>query len=133
MEVAMSTKTITFGGLVPYLFYEDAGAMLDWYARVFGWVERGRWEEDGKVQNAEMQVGDGDLWLDGGGAAQLHHRGADHPVWVGVWVDDLDAMYERVRAAGVETDPPETKPYGVRMLTVADPAGYHWGFMTRTA
>jgi len=123
----MPTKTITFGGLVPYLYYEDAAAMLDWYARVFGWVERGRWEADGKVHNAEMQVGDGELWLDGGGPAPTR------PTWVGVWVDDLDAMYERVRAAGVEADPPETKPYGVRMLTVSDPAGYDWGFMTRTS
>jgi uncharacterized glyoxalase superfamily protein PhnB len=122
----MPAKPITFGGLVPYLFYEDAAAMLDWYARVFGWVERGRWEEGGKVQNAEMRVGEGELWLDGGGTEP------PRPTWVGVWVDDLDAMYERVRDAGVQADPPETKPYGVRMLTVTDPAGYHWGFMTRT-
>jgi uncharacterized glyoxalase superfamily protein PhnB len=121
----MSTTTITFGGLVPYLFYDDAAAMLEWYSRVFGWVEKGRWEESGKVRNAEMQVGDGDLWLDGGGAGQA--------MWIGVWVNDLDAMYDRVRAAGLEIDPPEVKPYGVRMLTVPDPAGYQWGFMTRTA
>jgi uncharacterized glyoxalase superfamily protein PhnB len=44
--------------------------------------------------------------------------------WIGVWVDDVDAMYERVTAAGVAVDPPEDKPYGVRILTVTDPEGY---------
>jgi uncharacterized glyoxalase superfamily protein PhnB len=129
----MPTKTITFGGLVPYLYYDDAEAMLEWYSRVFGWEETGRWEEGGRVHNAEMRIGGGDLWLDGGGSAQLERLGQPHPVWIGVWVDDPDAMYERVRAAGVEVEPPEDKPYGVRMLTVPDPAGYHWGFMTRTS
>jgi hypothetical protein len=40
---------------------------------------------------------------------------------------------EQVRAAGVEVEPPEDKPYRVRMLTVTDPVGYQWGFMRRTA
>ncbi len=79
-----------------------------------------------------MIIGDTELWLDGGGRRHLEHDDATHPVWTGVWVDDLDAMYERVRTAGVEADPPEQKPYGVRMLTVTDPVGYQWGFMVRT-
>jgi hypothetical protein len=32
---------------------------------------------------------------------------------------------------GVEVDPPEDKPYGVRMLTVTDPEINQWGFMHR--
>jgi uncharacterized glyoxalase superfamily protein PhnB len=120
---------VTFDGLVPYLFYDDVVPMLEWYARVFGWEERQRWEEDGTVQNAEMAIGGREaLWLDGGaGRSRLPDA-----MWIGVWVDDPDAMLEQVRAAGVDCDPPEDKPYGVRMLTVSDPAGYQWGFMRRT-
>jgi uncharacterized glyoxalase superfamily protein PhnB len=129
----MTNETTTFRGLVPYLFYDDVPTMLEWYSRVFGWIEIGRWLKDGKVENAEMRVGNTELWLDGGGAATLEHAGAVHPVWVGVWVDDVDAMHEQIRAAGVEAPPPVDKPYGVRMLTVEDPAGYQWGFMTRIA
>jgi PhnB protein len=114
-------------GLVPYLFYDDVVPMLEWYSRVFGWQELQRWEEDGKVANAEMAIGDTELWLDGGVGRS---RMPESP-WVGVWVDDPDAMYEQVRAAGVAADPPEDKPYGVRMLTVTDPVGYQWGFMRR--
>jgi uncharacterized glyoxalase superfamily protein PhnB len=115
-------------GLVAYLFYDDVVPMLAWYARVFGWTELQRWEEGGKVANAEMTIGDTELWLDGGvGRSRLPDS-----YWIGVWVADPDAMYEQVRAAGVECDPPEDKPYGVRMVTVSDPAGYQWGFMRRT-
>jgi hypothetical protein len=46
---------------------------------------------------------------------------------------DVDAMYERVKAAGVAVDPPEDQRFGVRMLTVTDPEGYRWGFMRRLA
>jgi uncharacterized glyoxalase superfamily protein PhnB len=128
----MDTNTVTFGGLVPYLFYDDVAEILEWYSRVFGWSERGRWEHDGSIGNAEMSVGDTELWLDGGGRKHLQHDGVPHSVWTGVWVDDVDALYERVRAAGVEVGIPEQKSYGVRMMTVMDPAGYTWGFMTRS-
>jgi uncharacterized glyoxalase superfamily protein PhnB len=119
-------------GLTPYLFYDDAAALLDWYARVFGWVEIGRWPgPDGRVQNAEMAVAGGELWLDGGGWRWFDAAGERVPVWTGVWVDDVDAVYGQVRAAGVDCEPPVTRDFGIRMLTVTDPAGYQWGFQQR--
>jgi uncharacterized glyoxalase superfamily protein PhnB len=48
-------------------------------------------------------------------------------------VDDVDAMHARVRAAGVEAEPPENKFYGIRVFQVTDPEGYAWGFMQRSA
>ena len=40
-------------GLVPYLFYDDAAAMIDWYRTVFGFVEHSRYtNEDGGVRKA---------------------------------------------------------------------------------
>jgi uncharacterized glyoxalase superfamily protein PhnB len=123
----MADASVTLGNLVPYLFYDDIEAMLDWYARVFGFVERSRWQEDGRIHNAEMLVGDTELWLDGATGRDRAMPGQ----WVGVWVDDPDAMAERVAAQGVEIDSLEDKPYGVRMLTVKDPEGHSWGFMRR--
>ena len=35
-----------FKGVVPYLFYDDAAAAIDWYTKVFGFEERGRWADD---------------------------------------------------------------------------------------
>jgi uncharacterized glyoxalase superfamily protein PhnB len=51
--------------------------------------------------------------------------------WTGVWVDDVDACYERVRAADAGVKPPEDKNYGVRLFNVVDPEGHLWGCMSR--
>lgn len=122
----------TFSGVVPYLFYEDAAAMLDWYRRVFGFVEKARWTGvDGRVHNAEMSVGSTEVWLDGGGPRRFDADGKRAAEWIGVWVDDVDAMLARVEACGVDVKPPVETEYGVRMLMVEDPEGYSWGFMQR--
>lgn len=122
-------------GIVPYLFYEDAGAMVEWYARVFGFVELSRFEDaHGKVTNAEMLVGETELWLDGDGPAYWEKNGRGPSPWIGVWVDDLDALCARVRSAGVEIADPVLREFGVRMSgEVVDPGGYHWSFMERVA
>lgn len=126
--------SVQFNGIVPYLFYEDAAAAMDWYAEVFGFEDRGRWENDsGAVQNGEMRVGNTEVWMDGGGKQLFTREGDERPQWIGVWVDDVDAMYERIQAAGVAAEPPVTREFGVRMLTVPDPFGYHWGFIRRVA
>ena len=127
--------SIPRSGIVPYLFCEDAGMMLDWYSRVFGFVELSRWKDaQGKVTNGEMSVGQTELWLDGNGPAYWEKHGRGPSPWIGVWVDDLDALCARVRDAGVEIADPVDRAFGVRMTgEVVDPAGYHWGFMQRTA
>ena len=120
-----------YKGIVPYLFFDDAALALTKYRQMFGFEEIGRWEnDDGKVQNAEMKVGDTEIWLDGGGKREF----ADgRPTWIGVWVDDVDVVYERIKAAGVACDPPVTREFGVRMLSVDDGMGYLWGFIRRVA
>ncbi len=119
-----------YQGIVPYLFYDDAGAAMAWYSRVFGFEEIGRWENDaGKVQNGEMRVGTTELWLDGSGKKTDTD---ERPHWIGIWVDDVDAMYTKVTRAGVECDDPVDREFGVRMLTVPDGMGHLWGFMKRT-
>ena len=119
-----------YSGVVPYLFYDDAEAAMAWYSRVFGFEETGRWTDDeGRVQNAEMRVGSTELWLDGSGRRKDDD---ERPVWIGVWVDDVDAVYERVTAAGVSCEPPVDREFGVRMLNVPDGMGHLWGFIRRT-
>lgn len=118
-----------YQGIVPYLFYDDAAAALDWYARVFGFTEIGRWANDaGVVQNAEMRVGDTELWLDGSGRRK---DSDERPSWVGVWVTDVDRVYQNIQEAGINCDAPVDREFGVRMLNVEDGMGYLWGFMRR--
>ena len=78
-----------------------------------------------------MIVGDTELWLDGGGNRFFDAKGDPSRPWIGVWVDDVDAMHRKVSAAGVAAEPPVDRPWGVRILTVVDPEGYQWGFMRR--
>jgi uncharacterized glyoxalase superfamily protein PhnB len=122
--------TDQYQGIVPYLFYDDAEAAIDWYARVFGFEEIGRWmNKSGKVQNAEMRAGNTELWLDGSGRRQDTD---ERPTWIGIWVDDADAIYRKVQDAGIECEAPVDRDFGVRMLNVEDGMGYLWGFIRRT-
>ncbi len=116
-------------GIVPYLYYDDAATAMDWYTRVFGFEEIGRWTNDsGPVQNAEMRVGDTEIWLDGSGRRE---EADERPTWIGIWVDDVDAVYRSVRDAGIECEAPVDRDFGVRMLNVQDEMGYLWGFIRR--
>jgi len=119
-------------GIVPYLFYSDAAGMIQWYTTVFGFQEHSRYtDEAGRITNAEMIVGDTELWMDGNPPEGWSPESVP---WIGVWVDDPDAVHQRMEAHGVHMDPPEDKPYGVRMTgSVRDPAGYSWAFMRRTS
>lgn len=116
------------------LVYADLEGMVDFLVGVFGLtagpLERG---DDGRVQHAELYVGDGLLWL--------HRESAEHglasPRTLGaatacmaVSVDDVDATYARMRDAGAEIAyPPTDMPYGVRELGARDPEGGLWSFM----
>lgn len=122
--------TMQYQGIVPYLFYDDAEAAMIWYSRVFGFEEIGRWADDaGKIQNAEMRVGTTELWLDGSGC---RNDNDERPTWIGIWVDDVDAIYRRVQEAGVDCEAPVDREFGVRMLNVPDGMGHLWGFIRRT-
>ena len=46
-----------------------------------------------------------------------------------VYVDDVDAHYERARTAGAEIiDEPEDQVYGERRYGAVDPEGHRWYF-----
>ena len=125
-------KRVTFGGVTPNLMYEDAGEALDWLERVLGFEERARYvDKDGIVRQAEVFVGASEVWLSGHGPGywDQHERGPDQ--YLVVWVDDVDAQYERVRTAGASAKPPVDHTWGVRNFYVTDPGGYHWGFHCR--
>ena len=122
----------TYEGVILDLTYDDANAALDWLTRVFGFEERARYvDKDGAVRQAEMYIGDTDCWLDGRGPGWWDKVGHGPERYVLVWIDDVDAFYDRVIAAGVACEPPDDRDYDVRQLIVQDLEGYHWCFMKR--
>jgi glyoxylase I family protein len=46
---------------------------------------------------------------------------------------DLDGAYAHLRAQGIDVDPPETAPYGMRQLWLRDPDGYSLCFQWRAS
>lgn len=124
------TDEIEFLGITPYLYYDDAEAAAQWLAEVFGFEEIGRHRSnEGDIHNVEFRVGPSELWIDGY-PGYWNSRGGRAQDWIGIWVDDVDAMHARVRAR-VDCDPPVDRTHGVRELKVVDPQGYTWGFMQR--
>ena len=120
--------------IAPYLLYEDVAAALDWLSEAFGFEERLRFEgEGGNITHAEMTLGDGHVMMgDPGGAYRSPKRSGSRNAQVHVYVDDVDAHFERARAAGAEIRAePEDQPYGDRRYDAYDPEGQLWSFAQR--
>jgi len=127
-------KRVEFAGVTTCLRYEDAAEAIDWLERVCGFEERARFvDKDGIVRQAEVFVGDAEVFLSGHGRGYWERNERGPGQYLVVWVDDVDAQYERVRAAGVDAKPPVDQSWGVRNFSVTDPGGYHWGFARRLA
>ncbi|WP_440710720.1 VOC family protein [Herbiconiux sp. YIM B11900] len=118
---------MAFTEVVPYLYYDDADAALDWLERVLGFGPSTRWRMGGSsTREADIQVGADRISISGRAPGPGEGGGA----LVIVHVDDIRAQYERVRAADPEAagTPPERQPYGPTTITVLDPWGYRWNF-----
>ena len=118
--------------LTPYLCVSDARAAIDWYVDVLG--AEVTYEpivmDDGRVGHAELAV-DGAGWMmseefeTAGVAAPDPSRGA--AVSLHLTVGDVDAVCERVRAAGTPLDRgPEDSPPAGRVAVFRDPFGHRW-------
>ncbi len=123
--------------IVPYLLYADCAAALDWLARAFGFEETLRYTgEGGYVNHAEMRFGDAIFYMGDPGDDYRNPKelGAET---VGIHVemdDDVDAHFERAKAAGAEIrEGPTDQEYGHRRYTARDPEGHIWFFAQVTA
>ena len=118
----------------PYLLYEDATAAVEWLTSAFGLEQRPRLTDaSGAVSHAELGLGEATIMLGapGGGYQNPAHSGHVHSQ-VYAYVDDVDAHFERARAAGATIlEQPSDQFYGDRRYSAVDPEGHHWFFATR--
>src|ERR1700684_1127297 len=110
----MTTKP-TRPQIIPYIFYRDVPAALDWLARAFGFTEIMRTGTPRGRMHGEMSI-DGQKIMMGQCAVDLRMKSArDAGVstqGVFIYLGDVDAHYERARAAGATIEkPPEDLPY----------------------
>lgn len=99
----------------------DYRGCTDFYGRVLGFPVQEEWvAEDGR----------GTLFATGAGVVEVIEDSPHHPaetprgVSVAIEVADVEALHERVAAAGVvPTDPLGDRPWGHRSFAITDPAG----------
>jgi uncharacterized glyoxalase superfamily protein PhnB len=126
------TPDLEFTTVSPYLFYPDGDAAAAWLIRVLGFgPARSVRGPDGGWAEGEVAIGAGArVDISGGtggpGGPAAAPRGQGALLIVGV--TDADAQYRRIRAAGIDLEPPRDEPYGPRTCHVTDPWGYRWYF-----
>jgi uncharacterized glyoxalase superfamily protein PhnB len=126
------------------LAYQDATQAIDWLCRAFGFEVRIKvMGDDGTVVHSELTFGDGVVMVAGerSGPGML----ARSPKSLGgactqalfMYVDDIQAHYERACAAGAKiTRELAVSDYGAeywadRGYAVTDPEGHNWHFAQR--
>jgi PhnB protein len=115
--------------VIPYLSVEGANAAIDFYANVFGAKERVRMPgPDGKIGHAELDIGNSVIMLaDAVPEGHTPKSLGGTPVTVMIYVDDVDAVFDRALKAGaVEERKVENQFYGDRAGQFADPFGHKW-------
>ncbi|HWT25959.1 MAG TPA: VOC family protein [Solirubrobacteraceae bacterium] len=124
------TSTPTF---YPGLQYRDADAGMTWLEEVLGCERRQDHRDDeGNVVHAELAFHGAVVILSSAGVGREPFRSlpaGGRLVYCAL--DEVDALYERVREAGgdIAVDITDTD-YGSRDFTVRDPEGNLWAFGT---
>jgi len=107
-----------------YLHPLGAAQMIEFLKPAFGAAEVAvyRLEPDGPVVHAKIKIGDSVLEM-----GEAHGPYQPMPTMFFLYVDDVDAWYERAVASGATSESePEDKPYGGRVAGVTDPFGNTW-------
>ena len=124
-----------YAGATPYLIIRDADRALAFYRKVFDAKPVLHLKyPDGKVAHAEIAIGEGHVMV----SEELPERGFRGPLSFGgtpvsllVYVEDVDAVFEKAIAAGAETKHPVADQfYGDRSGTIVDPFGHVWSIAT---
>ncbi len=119
--------------IIPYLFYRDVPAALEWLTRAFGFTEEMRTGTPSGGMHGQMTL-DGQRIMMGQGAkdwGMLSPRETGMATMgVFVYIKDVDGHHARAAAAGADVvHPPRDESYG-RTYTVRDLDGHPWFFTT---
>lgn len=116
----------------PVLRYKNNAKAMEWLTQVFGFSKHmAVTGPDGEIGHAELSLGNGMVMF-----ASCGKQGDESP-WTtersGVYavVTDIDAHYQRAKAAGAEiVRPLADTAYGSRDYSVRDLEGHLWSFGT---
>jgi len=119
--------------IIPYIFYRDVPAALDFLSRAFGFTELMRTGTASGGMHGEMEL-DGQRIMMGQGSRDWGMLPANEAgaatQGVFVYLPDVDAHHARAVAASAEiVKPPHDESYG-RTYTARDLDGHPWFFTT---
>lgn len=125
----MSVKPVPDGyhTITPYLIVEAPDKLIDFIEKAFnGQVLFKMQDEAGRINHAEMKIGDSILMLAGASDEWKPTKTLLH-----LYVEDIDATYEKALETGaVSVKEPKNEFYGDRIASVKDPFGNFWGIAT---
>jgi PhnB protein len=125
--MAVKAKPDGYHAVTPYLVVDGAARLIDFLEEVFDaeQVERLAAPEN-RIGHAEVRIGDSVVML---GDAHGEHKPMQMMLYV--YVDDVDATYQRAVAAGaVSVQAPVDQFYGDRSGGVKDAFGNVWWIAT---
>jgi uncharacterized glyoxalase superfamily protein PhnB len=122
--------------IIPYLFYNDVPAALDWLGRAFAFVEEMRHATPSGGMHAQMLLDGQRIMMGKGGASPGSGGPRDVSAatqGVFVYLAEVDAHYAKAVAAGAEiTHALGDLDYG-RSYSALDLEGHPWYFTTPPA
>jgi len=116
------TKSIPVGwhSVTPRLVVHDAARLVEFLKQAFGGTGDFRLDRP-----CEIRIGDSLVMV-----SEVGVRDA-MPAFLYLYIDDIDATYERALKAGAESlEEPQDMPYGDRRGMVKDPSGNIWQLAT---
>lgn len=125
----MAVKAIPDGyhSVTPYLVVEGAARLIDFMKEAFGAEQTFRMPESGSpIMHSEVRIGDSVVML-----ADATPEYPATPTMIYLYVDDVDAVYNRALQAGATSlQQPVDQFYGDRSGTIKDASGNHWWIAT---
>jgi PhnB protein len=116
-----------FHTITPYLIANDLDQFLAFVQQVFGATETLRMQGAAGGTHVEVRIGDSMLMIGSGGT----WSGQSLPAALYLYIDDVDATYQRALQAGATTlMEPTDEEDGDRRGGVQDPCGNMW-FLAR--
>jgi PhnB protein len=126
----ISNRSVPTDTVVPHVVYPDVAEARAWLSKVFGFTEHFRYGDPTNPDGAQMLFGKACIMLHKSrpsGASQAQVGIA--PQSVTVFVGDVDAHFEKAKAAGAQIlEEPHETVYGEYQFAAKDLAGHHWLF-----
>ncbi|MGH9822112.1 MAG: VOC family protein [Blastocatellia bacterium] len=126
----VKNRSVPADTLLPHVAYQNVAEAVKWLTNVFGFTEHYRYGSPDEPDGAQMHLGNAWIML----TRSREHRGSPAQFGHGtqsltIFVDDVDAHYERAKAAGAKiVEPLNETMYGERQYGVEDLEGHHWLF-----